>query len=376
MKTQFKLACISALLATALPLAGHADTVRIGVAGPFTGANAAFGDQLWIGATEAANAINEKGGINGDTIELVKADDACEPKQAVAVANRLVDQDEVVAVVGHFCSSSTIPASEIYDEADILSMATGSTNPEVTERGLPTVTRICGRDDQQAAVIGKFIAEEVGAKRIAVIHDKDTYGRGVADATREEAEKLGVETVLYDGVTRGERDYNALVTKIKGANVDAVFFGGLYAEAGTLVRQVREQGIEVPYVSVDGIVDPAFVTAAGGNQYASGVYMGFPADPRNMDSSKDIVAKLDSEGKKSDGFTLYAYAGVQAVAAAIEGTDGSTSGTDLAEWLSENTIETVLGEKGWDEKGDLRTPDYTMYQWDDEGGYAELAPAQ
>lgn len=372
MQQRIRLVFASAILIGALPFGAHAQsTVKIGVAGPFTGANAAFGEQLWTGATEAAEAINAAGGINGKQIELVKADDACEPKQAVAVANRLVDQDKVAAVVGHFCSSSTIPASEIYDEADILSMATGSTNPEVTERDLPTVTRICGRDDQQAEVIGKFIAETLKAKRIAVVHDKDTYGRGLADATRTEAAKYGVETVLYDGVTRGERDYNALVTKIKAADVDAVFFGGLYAEAGTLVRQIREQGLDIPYVSDDGIVDPAFVTAAGGPQYAQGVYMGFPADPRKMESSKEIVGKLSAAGKKSDGFTLYSYAAVQAVSAAIAGTD-STKGTELSDWLKNNKVHTVLGDKEWNEKGDLKTPDYVMYQWDKEGNYAEL----
>lgn len=372
MKQPFKLILASALLAGVLPFAAQAqETIKIGVAGPFTGANAAFGEQLWTGATEAAAVINASGGINGKQITLIKADDACEPKQAVAVANRLVDQDKVAAVVGHFCSSSTIPASEIYDEADILSMATGSTNPEVTERGLPTVTRICGRDDQQAEVIGKFIGENLKAKRIAVIHDKDTYGRGVADATRTEAAKYGVETVLYDGVTRGERDYNALVTRIKAADVDAVFFGGLYAEAGTLVRQIREQGLTIPYVSVDGIVDPAFVTSAGGPQYAQGVYMGFPADPRKMESSKDIVSKLVAEGKKSDGFTLYAYSAVQAVSAALAATN-STKGTELATWLQKNKVATVLGDKEWNEKGDLKTPDYVMYQWDKDGNYAEL----
>src|SRR5690606_16874500 len=325
----------SALTAALGTPALAADEIKIGLGAPMTGGSAAFGKQLQTGAQAAVDAINAKGGVNGKQLKLVTVDDACDPKQAVAAANRLVDQDKVAAVVGHFCSSSTIPASEIYDEADILSMATGSTNPEVTERDLPTVTRICGRDDQQAAVIGKFIAETLKAKRIAVVHDKDTYGRGLADATRTEAAKYGVETVLYDGVTRGERDYNALVTKIKAENVDAVFFGGLYAEAGTLVRQIREQGLDIPYVSDDGIVDPAFVTAAGGPQYAQGVYMGFPADPRKMESSKDIVAKLVSEGKKSDGFTLYAYAAVQAVSAAIAGTN-STKGTELSEWLKSN----------------------------------------
>ncbi|MCQ9615352.1 branched-chain amino acid ABC transporter substrate-binding protein [Paenalcaligenes niemegkensis] len=372
MEKRFGLRLLALGLSMAMPFSLYAnDTVKIGIAGPFTGANAAFGDQLWTGATAAAEAINTAGGIDGKQIQLVKADDACEPKQAVAVANRLVDQDKVVAVIGHFCSSSTLPASEIYDEADILSMATGSTHPDVTERGLPTVTRICGRDDQQATVIGDFISNTLKAKRIAVIHDKDTYGRGLAEATRGVIKDLGTETVLFDGVTRGERDYNALVTRIRAANVDAVFFGGLYAEAGTLVRQIREQGMTIPYISDDGIVDPAFVTAAGGAQYANGVYMGFPRDPRNMESSKPVIAKLESEGKKADGFTLYAYAGVEAVSAAIAGAK-SHSGTELAEWLQNNRVDTVLGPKEWDSKGDLKEPDYVMYQWDEDGGYAEL----
>ena len=355
-----------------LPFSVHAkESIKIGVAGPFTGPNAAFGDQLWIGASAAAKAINLKGGINGKELILVKADDACEPKQAVAVANRLVDEDKVSAVLGHFCSSSTFPASEIYEDADILSMATGSTHPDITERGLETMTRICGRDDQQATIIGQFISEKLGAKRIAVIHDKDTYGRGLAEATRDVTKNHGTETVLFDGVTRGERDYNALVTKIRAANVDAVFFGGLYAEAGTLVRQIREQGLSIPYISDDGIVDPAFVTAAGGAQYAQGVYMGFPRDPRNMESSQQVIAELESQGLKSDGFTLYAYAGIQAISAALAGTN-STSGTELAKWLQQNRVETVLGPKEWDEKGDLKEPDYVMYQWDEKGNYQEL----
>lgn len=372
MPKRFRLHVLAVALTCTLPFGLQAkEIVKIGVAGPFTGANAAFGEQLWTGATAAAKAINEAGGINGKELVLIQADDACEPKQAVAVANRLVDQDQVAAVLGHFCSSSTMPASEIYDNADIISMATGSTHPDVTERGLETMTRICGRDDQQAIILGDFISNTLGAKRIAVVHDKDTYGRGLAESTREAAKAHGTETVLFDGVNRGERDYNALVTKIRGENVDAVFFGGLYAEAGTLVRQIREQGLDMPYVSDDGIVDPAFVTASGGNQYAEGVYMSFPRDPRKMESSKMVIEQLNSAGQKSDGFTLYAYAGIQALAAALAGAD-STSGTKLAEWLKNNQVDTVLGPKEWDEKGDLKEPEYVMYQWDSNGGYEEL----
>lgn len=372
MKKRFALPFITAALTFLTPLAVQAaNEVKIAIAGPFTGANAAFGEQLWIGASAAVDAINAGGGINGRPVKLIKADDACEPKQAVAVANRMVDQEKVAAVVGHFCSSSHIPASEVYDEADLLSMACGATNPIITERKLPTVTRIVGRDDQQAAVLADFIANKLKAKTIAVVHDKDTYGRGLADATREAVEKLGVKVALFDGVNRGERDYNALVTRIRGASVDAVFFGGLHSEAGVLVRQIREQGMNQPFVSDDGIVDPAFVTAAGGKQYAKGVYMTFPKDPRAMESSKDVVAKLSAEGKKSDGFTLYAYAGVQSVAEALRNAN-STSGADLADWLKKNQVNTVLGTKAWDDKGDLKEADYVMYQWNDEGGYAEL----
>lgn len=372
MHKRFRLHVLAVALTCALPFGAQAqEVVKIGVAGPFTGANAAFGEQLWIGATAAAKAINDAGGIHGKELVLIQADDACEPKQAVAVANRLVDEDKVDAVLGHFCSSSTMPASEIYDNADIISMATGSTHPDVTERGLETMTRICGRDDQQALVLGDFIANNLGAKRIAVVHDKDTYGRGLAESTRDAVKTHGTETVLFDGVNRGERDYNALVTKIRSENVDAVFFGGLYAEAGTLVRQIREQGMDMPYVSDDGIVDPAFVTAAGGTQYADGVYMSFPRDPRNMESSKTVIAQLEADGLKSDGFTLYAYAGIQALAAALAGAN-TNSGTELAEWLKNNQVDTVLGPKEWDKKGDLKEPEYVMYQWDSNGGYNEL----
>ncbi|MCB1778403.1 MAG: ABC transporter substrate-binding protein, partial [Candidatus Competibacteraceae bacterium] len=165
-------------------LAGAAETIKIGVAGPMTGGNAAFGEQFWNGATQAAEAINAAGGINGKQIELVKGDDACEPKQAVAVANRLLDQDKATAVIGHFCSSSTIPASEVYADASVLVITPGSTNPKVTERGLPTVFRMCGRDDQQGPMAADFIVNKLKAKKIAVVHDKDTYGQGIADAMR------------------------------------------------------------------------------------------------------------------------------------------------------------------------------------------------
>ena len=205
---------------------GDSAEIKIGVSGPHSGPYAAFGEQLWRGATQAIEDINAAGGINGVKLVAVKGDDACEPKQAVNVANRLVEQDKVSAVVGHFCSSSSIPASEVYAESDILMVTPASTNPTVTDRNLPAVMRVCGRDDQQGRVAGDYIADDLLAGSVAVIHDKDTYGQGLADAARAQLDARGVNVVLYEGLTRGEKDFNALVTKIRGLNPDVVYFGG------------------------------------------------------------------------------------------------------------------------------------------------------
>lgn len=287
------------------------------------------------------------------------------------MANRLVDSDKVAAVVGHFCSSSTIPASEVYAEAGILMMSPASTNPQVTERKIPTVFRDCGRDDQQGVVAAEFIVKTLGAKKVAVVHDKDTYGQGLADAMRDHMHTLGVQEVLYEGLTRGEKDFNALVTKIKAADADVVYFGGLHTEAGPLVRQMREQGLTAAFISGDGIVSEDLVTSAGGAQFVKGVYHTFGRDPRNIPEGKEVIEKFRAAGYEPEGYTLYAYAAVQAIAAAMAATN-STEGDVLADWLHKNSVETVMGEKSWDEKGDLKQIDYVMYQWDDKGKYAEV----
>ena len=346
--------------------------VKIGVAGPMTGANASFGEQYMKGAQAAADAINKTGGVNGEQIVLVAGDDACEPKQAVAIANRLADQDKVAGVVGHFCSSSTVPASEVYADAGVLMITPGSTNPTVTERGLPAVFRMCGRDDQQGIVAGDYIVDVLKGKKVAVINDKDTYGKGLADATSAQLTKRGVKPILEEGLTRGEKDFSALVTKIRSVNADVVYFGGLHPEAGPLVRQMREQGLkDVTFMSDDGIVTDELVTTAGGAQYVDGVYMTFGADPRLLPDSKAVVDEFRKSGYEPEGYTLYAYASLQALAAGFNGAK-SNKGEDAAKWLKANPVKTVMGEKAWDSKGDLKVSDYVVYQWDAAGKYKQL----
>ncbi len=345
--------------------------VKIGVAGPMTGANASFGEQYMKGAQAAADAINKAGGVNGEKIVLVAGDDACEPKQAVAVANKL-EQDGVIGVVGHFCSSSTIPASSIYADGGILMITPGSTNPQVTESGLDTILRMCGRDDQQGIVAGNYIVDVLKGKKVAVINDKDTYGKGLADATAKQLTARGVKPVLEEGLTRGEKDFSALVTKIRSTGADVLYFGGLHPEAGPLVRQMREQGLkDVKFMSDDGIVTDELVTTAGGAQYVDGVYMTFGADPRALPDSKAVVDEFRKSGYEPEGYTLYAYASLQALAAGFNGAK-SNKGEEAAKWLKANPVKTVMGEKAWDTKGDLKVSDYVVYQWNAEGKYKQL----
>ncbi|MBT9369461.1 branched-chain amino acid ABC transporter substrate-binding protein [Rhizobium sp. CSW-27] len=334
--------------------------ILVGVAGPLTGPNAAFGAQLQKGAEQAAADINAAGGINGEKIKIVLGDDVSDPKQGVSVANKFV-ADGVKFVVGHFNSSVSIPASDVYAENGIVQITPASTNPKFTDRGLWNTFRTCGRDDQQGAVAGQYIAEKFKGVPVAVVHDKTTYGQGLADETKKAMNKLGVKEVIYEGITVGDKDFSALISKMKNAGVGIVYFGGLHTEAGLLMRQMADQGVKAPLMSGDGITSNELASIAG--DAVNGTLMTFPPDPRQNPNAKDLVEKFRKAGFEPEAYTLYSYAAMQIFADAAKAAK-SNDPTKVAEAMkAKGPFKTAIGDIGFDAKGDITRPDYVMYEW-------------
>jgi branched-chain amino acid transport system substrate-binding protein len=353
---------VKILLAAGLALAGavsaRADIV-IAVAGPMTGEYASFGEQMRRGAQLAVADLNAGGGVMGQKLRLEVGDDACDPKQAVAVANQLAAKG-VRLVAGHFCSGSSIPASNVYAEEGVLQISPASTNPALTERRLPNVFRVCGRDDQQGLVAGTFLADRFAGERIAVIHDRTAYGKGLADETLKTLKKRGISPVMVEAYTPKEKDYTALVTKLKASGVQILYVGGYHTEAGLIARQMREQGMKTRLVSGDALVTDEYWSITG--PAGEGTLMTFSPDPRKNPVAAPVVAKSRKAGYEPEGYTLYTYGAIQAWAQAATEAK-STDTARVVKVLKSRRFDTVLGRIGFDAKGDVSAPGYVVYEW-------------
>jgi branched-chain amino acid transport system substrate-binding protein len=348
-------------LGFALAAAGTATAqVKIGVQGPITGPNAAFGAQLKNGAEQAVNDINAKGGILGKKIELQFGDDVSDPKQGVSVANKFVG-DGVKFVIGAFNSGVTMPSSEVYQENGILEITPASTNPKITERGMWNIFRTCGRDDQQGAVASAYILKHFKGKKIAVVDDKTTYGKGLADETVKGLAKGGMKPVLREGINTGDKDFSALVSKIKQANADLVYWGGLHTEGGLIVRQMRDQGLKTPLMGADGITTDEFASIGGPG--VEGTLMTYGPDARKNPAAKSVVAEFKTKNFEPEAYTLYSYAGVQIIQQAAESAKSLDPKKVAEKMHSGMKFKTVLGDISYDKKGDLTKLDYVMYIW-------------
>jgi branched-chain amino acid transport system substrate-binding protein len=353
-----RVSLLSAILTFAIT-AAEADIV-IGVAGPMSGSNAAFGEQFRYGAQKAVADINAAGGVLGQKLVLVVGDDACDPKQAVSVANDMAAK-RAVFVAGHYCSSSSIPASDVYAESGVIQISPASTATELTERRLGNVFRVCGRNDQQAPLAANHVAEHFKGKRgrrRRQIHLR----QGLADEFRRTLNARGMKETLNDSIVAGQRDYLPLVTKLKQAQIDVLYFGGYHAEAGLIVRQMRAQNVNTLLIGNDAMVTDEFWAITG--PAGEGTLITFTPDPRLNPANAPLVQYFRSQRYEPEAYTLYTYAAVQSWAQAAAKA-GTTNAARVSAALKSNQFDTVMGRIGFNAKGDITAPGYVFYVWKD-----------
>ncbi|MEE9334739.1 MAG: branched-chain amino acid ABC transporter substrate-binding protein [Granulosicoccaceae bacterium] len=360
---------VASMIATITPHHASADFV-VGIAGPLTGNVALNGEQQDLGAQRAVLDLNEAGGLLGEQVTIVSVDDACDVDQAIAAAKQLVAA-KVNLVIGHLCSRTSIAASEVYDAAGIVMISPASTNPSVTERGLPGVFRTIGRDDDQAAVAATFIMKNFQDRSVALLHDGNTYGKGLVEGVKAELNAAGKSEVLLSAFEADKESYANSIQEIIAAGADVVYaVSNAVNDAALLTRQLKEKLPNATMISADAMAGDGFSLIAGDS--AEGTYFTFGPDQRRAPLAQEVVARFrDEEAYEPEGYTLYSYAAVQAWAGAVEKA-GSEASDDVISALRSGKFSTVIGDIGFDSKGDVTgVSNFVMYVWGAED-YAEV----
>ncbi|MDG4553482.1 MAG: branched-chain amino acid ABC transporter substrate-binding protein [Candidatus Competibacter sp.] len=353
-------AAVGAVVLVLGGVAHAADTVKIAVAGPITGPVAQYGDMQMSGAKMAVEQINAKGGVNGKMLEAVLIDDVCEPKQAVAVANQIVN-DKIKYVVGHLCSGSTQPASKLYEEEGILMITPAATNPAITQQGYRMVFRTIGTDDQQGPTAGRYIATQIKPKKLAILHDKQQYGEGIAKEVDKTVKAAGIQPVLFEGISKGQTDFSALITKMKKDEVDFVYYGGYHPELGLLLRQSREQGFDTKYMGPEGVGNKDISAIAG--PASEGLLVTLPADFSTDPANANLVKAFKDKGQDPTGpFVMPSYSAVRIIADAIQGAK-TEDPVKLAEYIHKNSFQTPIGNVAFKDNGDLKEFEFVIFEW-------------
>lgn len=335
--------------------------IALALAGPFSGSAAIYGRQARSGAEAAVAAINAHGGLLGQRLVLAVADDACDDRQSVELANRLVAQ-KVAVVIGPVCSGAAVAASTVYAEAGIPMISPTATVPQLTERGLRNVFRVCGRDDQQGEVAAALIADRFRDRTIAIVHDGQPYGQGLAGDVKRRLNAAGIGEAVFTGIAAGEQDYGALVSALKEAGVEVLYYGGYDQELALIARRMAKQGYHPQLIGADGIQPQTFWNVAG--EAAEGTLFTFPPDPQRNPAAAPVVEGLKARNIRSDGYTLFAYAAVQVYAQAVERA-GSAKPDAVVKALRAGPADTVIGELFFDGKGDPTKPGYVVWAWRD-----------
>jgi branched-chain amino acid transport system substrate-binding protein len=361
MKTAIVLRRIGVVTAALLAISTAHAEIKIGIAGPLSGSALPVGEQQEVGANAAIRDLNDNGGVLGQEIVATSVDDACDPEQAEAAARQLVSE-EVVFVVGHVCSAASIAAGPIYDKAGIVMISSASTNPKVTDAGHPNVFRVIGRDDQQGVVAGDFIADRYADENIAIIHDGQAYGLGLAEYTKKRLNERGVTEVLFEGFQPDQSDYKAIVDKLVAVKADVLYAGGYQGDLGIIIRQAKQELPNLQLIGGDSLTSSEFRFIAG--DAATGTYLTFGPDLRLRPEAADVVKSIrENDAYEPEGYTLYAYAAVQTWAHAVEMAK-SPAPAEVIKALKTGTFDTVLGKIGFDEKGDVTgVSAFVWYKW-------------
>src|SRR5690625_1771632 len=317
------------------------------------------------GVNTFVELTNEQGGVLGKQIEVVIVDDACETKQGPVVANRVVN-DGINYVIGHVCSGATIAATDIYDDEGIIMISPSATAPAVTDgKAYETIFRTIGRDDQQGPAAAEIIINQIKPEKVAVLHDKQSYGQGIAQSVRDELEKAGYELVLFEGINAGDSDYSAVITKLKSSGADFVYYGGYHPEMGLLLRQGAEQGLDITFMGPEGAGNPDINAIAG--DAVEGMLVTLPADFTQEPDNKAIVDAFLEKGRDPGGaFQLTAFSAAKALATALEAV-GEDDPILVSEWLHENEVDTPIGLLSWNEQGDLNEFQFDVFEWHTDG---------
>lgn len=341
----------------------HAATIKVGLPGPITGPVTQYGDMVRAGAMTAVEQINAGGGPN--QFELVPVDDVCEPKQAVLAANKLVSQG-VKFVIGHLCSGATIAAADIYENEGTVMISPSATAPQLTEaKYRKFIFRTIGRDDQQAPAAANYIVQKLKPKRVAILHDKQSYGQGLANSVKATLDAAQVPLAIFEGINAGESDYSAVITKLKAQGVDVVYYGGYFPELGLLLRQAREQGLKAVFVGPEGAGNKNLNAIAG--PAAEGLLItqpaDFSADPANAAIKQ---AFLNKKRDPVGGFQMPAYAAMQVLEQALAATGGSDT-DKVAAYIHSHPFKTAIGNIEFTPIGDLRAFKFDIYTWHKDG---------
>ena len=344
--------------------------ILIGAAAPLSGPNAALGEQLRRGVQAAVDDINATGGIKGEKLAVQFADDGCDPRKAIDAATGFVSSG-VKAVIGHYCSGASIPASKVYEKAGILEISPGSTNPKYTDEGGWNVIRLVPRDDAQAAAAATLVLDKFAGQKIAVVTDQAPALAALATAFTSALQRKGAAPALQLNFKAGTKDFAAVTRQIADAGAGVVYLAASYVEGGLIAQALRDAGSTAQIVSGDSLVTDDYGNQA--KDAANGTLSTFTYDARKLPTAQGLVQRFRSDDQNAEGFTLYAYAAVQALAAAAEAT-GTLDSTRLAEWLrGGNRFDTVVGPVSFDAKGDLTNPAIAWFRWID-GRYVEVDP--